>query len=92
MYHQPPHQNTQKNLCTKSHANVVQDFLDKAKKDFEEKWAKNPQVSQPHGLSGHVPFLSDSLSSLITPFILDDLDMIEITHNSLNICLFDGVY
>ena len=23
----------------------VQDFLDKAKKDFEEKWAKNPQVS-----------------------------------------------
>ena len=24
----------------------VQDFLDKAKKDFEEKWAKNPQVSQ----------------------------------------------
>ena len=24
---------------------LVQDFLDKAKKDFEEKWAKNPQVS-----------------------------------------------
>jgi len=23
----------------------VQDFLDKAKKDFEEKWAKNPKVS-----------------------------------------------
>ena len=24
---------------------AVQDFLDKARKDFEEKWAKNPQVS-----------------------------------------------
>jgi protein kinase A len=24
-------------------AENVQDFLDKAKKDFEEKWAKNPQ-------------------------------------------------
>jgi len=26
----------------------VQDFLDKAKKDFEEKWSKNPKVSRVH--------------------------------------------
>ena len=51
----------------------VQDFLEKAKKDFEEKWSKNPKVSWFNAKLGSNQLLVLGIKKAFMGFFLDGL-------------------
>ena len=57
----------------------MQDFLDKAKKDFEEKWSKNPKVSWFNAIFSGTPliycfFLWHEKAFSAGPLLIDTFD------------------